>query len=292
MAMIRMFAAALLAGVLLAPAVPADAQRFSSRTLAVRVDVLVTDGRNPIAGLKASDFELRDNGVVQRIDLVDVGEVPINAVLALDTSASITGRRKTDLVAAGEALIDGLKPVDRAALTTFSHAVTPAMALTSNLRAVREELNGIEPRGQTSVMDGVYVALTSTLDQSGRFLIVVCTDGSDTTSWLKPSEVLDAAKRANGVVYAVTAGDTKRSAALKDLADATGGQVMPVKSSTELRETFQRILSEFRSRYVLAYSPEGVEPGGFHRLEISVPRRRVTVKARPGYIGLETRKQP
>jgi VWFA-related protein len=290
--MIRIDAAALLVCVLLAPAVPAHTQRFSSRTLAVRVDVLVTDGRNPVAGLTARDFELRDNGVLQRVELVDVGEVPINAVLALDTSASITGKRKTDLVAAGEALIDGLKPVDRAALTTFSHAVTPAMALTSDFSAVREELNGIAPRGQTSVMDGVYVALTSTLDQSGRFLIVVCTDGSDTTSWLKPSEVLDAAKRANGVVYAVTAGDAKRSAALKDLADATGGQVMPVKSSTELRETFQRILSEFRSRYVLAYSPEGVEPGGFHRLEISVPRRRVTVKARPGYIGIETRKRP
>jgi VWFA-related protein len=290
--MTRQATAALLLLVLVGPTVPAQTQKFSSRTLGVRVDVLVTDGRNPIAGLKASDFELRDNGVMQRVEVVAAADVPINAVLALDTSASITGRRKTDLVAAGEALIDGLKPVDRAALTTFSHAVTPAMALTSDFRAVREELHAIEPRGQTSVMDGVYVALTSTLDQSGRFLIVVCTDGSDTTSWLKPSEVLDAAKRANGVIYAVTASDAKRSAALKDLADATGGQVMQVKSSTELREAFQRILSEFRSRYVLAYSPEGVEPGGFHRLEISVPRRRVTVKARAGYIGIEARKQP
>ena len=267
-------------------------QKFSSRTLGVRVDVLVIDGRNPIAGLKANDFELRDNGIVQRVEVVDSADVPINAVLALDTSASITGKRKTDLVAAGEALIDGLKPVDRAALTTFSHAVTPAMALTSDFRAVREELKGIEPRGQTSVMDGVYVALTSTLEPSGRYLIVVCTDGTDTTSWLQPSEVLDAAQRANGVIYAVTASDSRRSSALKALSDSTGGQMLQVKSSGELRSVFQRILTEFRSRYVLVYSPENVSIGGFHRLEISVPRRRATVKARTGYIGVEPQKQP
>jgi len=275
---------------LAAPVVPEQAQKFSSRTLGVRVDVLVTDGRNPIGGLKAADFELRDNGVVQKVEVVDATDVAINAVLALDTSASITGRRKTDLVAAGETILDGLRPVDRAALTTFSHAVTPKIPLTSDFASVRGALQAIEPRGQTSVMDGVYVALTSTLDQSGRFLIVVCTDGADTTSWLQPREVLDAAKRANGVIYAVTAADAKKSDALKELADATGGQVLQVKSSAELRAAFQRILNEFRSRYVLAYSPEGVPPGGFHTLEISVPKRRATVKARTGYIGVEPAK--
>jgi VWFA-related protein len=267
-------------------------QKFSSKTLGVRVDVLVTDGHGPVAGLTARDFELRDSGVVQRVEVVAAADVPINAILALDTSASITGKRRSDLISAGDALIDGLKPLDRAGLTTFSHAVTPMIPLTSDLDAVRSALRAIEPRGQTSVLDGVYVALTSTLDPSGRFLIVVCTDGADTSSWLQPSEVLDATKRANGVIYAVTASDAKRSSALKELSDATGGQVLPVKSSAELRAAFQRILTEFRSRYVLAYSPEGVPAGGFHRLEISVPRRHLIVKARSGYIGVEPQKQP
>ena len=278
--------------VLMAPASPVHTQKFSSRTLGVRVDVLVTDGRTPITGLKAADFELRDNGVIQKVEVVDATDVAVNAILALDTSASITGRRKTDLVAAGEALVDGLKPVDRAALTTFSHAVLPKIPLTSDLASVRSALRAMEPRGQTSVMDGVYVALTSTMDQTGRFLIVVCTDGADTTSWLEPSEVLGAARRANGVIYAVTAADATRSEALHDLADATGGHVLQVKSSAELRAAFQRILAEFRSRYVLAYSPEGVAPGGFHTLAITVPKRRATVKARTGYIGVEPARQP
>src|SRR5688500_12224273 len=131
-------------------------QTFSSGTLGVRVDVLVTEGGKPVGGLTASDFELRDNGVLQTIDVLDASDVPVNAVLALDTSASTAGRRQRDLIAAGEALLDGLRPADRAALTTFSHVVAPTIALTSNLAAVRAELRRISPYGETAIMDGTY----------------------------------------------------------------------------------------------------------------------------------------
>lgn len=267
-------------------------QTFSSRTLGVRVDVLVMEGGKAVAGLKARDFEVRDNGVLQRVEVVDSSDVPINAVLALDTSASIAGRPRKDLIAAGEAILDGLKPVDRAAIVTFNHAVTPAIKLTDDVSAVRDALRNIQPRGRTSVMDGVYVALTSTVEQPGRFLLVVCTDGADTMSWLRPSEIIEASKRTNAVVYAVTTSDGRRSEPLQQLADTTGGQMLQVKTSGDLRPAFARILSEFRTRYVLAYSPEGVPPGGFHRLEITVPGRRATVKARAGYIGVDAARQP
>src|SRR6266566_2685543 len=72
-------------------------QTFSSGTLGVQVDVLVTEGRKPVGGLTAADFELRDNGVLQTIDLVDTSAVPVNAVLALDTSSSTIGQRQKDL---------------------------------------------------------------------------------------------------------------------------------------------------------------------------------------------------
>jgi VWFA-related protein len=266
-------------------------QTFSSRTLGVRVDVMVTNGRTPVGGLTAGDFELRDNGVVQRVEVIDAADVPIRAILALDTSASIRGARRTDLISAGETLLDGLKPADGAGLVTFSHAITSKIAPTTDLNAVRDALREIAPVGRTSIMDAAYVALTSTIDQSGRFLIVVCTDGSDTMSWLQPAQVLEAAQRANAVVYAVTPGGGHGSPALKRLADTTGGEELQVSSSRDLRSAFQRILAAFRSRYVLAYSPQGVAPGGFHRLEIKVPRRNVTVKARAGYVGIGPARQ-
>jgi Ca-activated chloride channel homolog len=290
--MTRQVGVAVLALAVIAASYPHAAQRFSSNTLGVRVDVLVTENGRPLGGLTAEDFVLRDNGIVQRVSVIDAADVPVNALLALDTSVSIVGRRRSDLIAAADALIDGLKPVDRAALTTFSHAVAPAAPLTADFAAVRAALRVITPRGLTSVMDGVYAALIATVDQPGRFLLVVCTDGADTASWLQPAEVLDASKRANAVIYAVTATDGSRSPALKALADGTGGQIMPVKSSSDLRPAFERILTEFRSRYVLTYTPEGVPPGGFHRLEVAVPKRRAVVKARSGYVGVGALKGP
>ena len=280
-------AAFTLPAVLLSGSLLSSQQRsFSSTTLGVRVDVLVTDGRNPVGGLTARDFELRDNGVLQRIEVVDSSDVPINAVLALDTSASIAGQRQADLVAATQALLDGLKPADRAALTTFSQAVAPRVALTSDLASIRTEMQRIEPIGNTAIMDGAYLALALTLAETGRSLVVVCTDGYDTSSWLQPEEVLESAKRSNAVVYAVTAAGARRRSPLQDLADATGGQMLKVASGSDLRGAFARILREFRSRYILSYSPQGVPSDGFHRLDVRVKGRGLTVKARPGYTGI------
>ena len=82
---------------------------FSSRIEAVRVDVLVTDNGQPVRGLGPADFEIRDNGVVQQIDLVSFDQVPLNAVLALDMSDSVAGERLDRLRAAGNAVLAGLK---------------------------------------------------------------------------------------------------------------------------------------------------------------------------------------
>jgi len=280
-------AAVTLPAVLLSGSLLSSEQRsFSSTTLGVRVDVLVTDGRTAVGGLRAADFELRDNGVLQTVDVVDSSDVALNAVLALDTSASTTGKRQQDLVAASQALLDGLKSADRAALTTFSRAAAPRIALTSDLSAVRAELLRIVPSGETAIMDGVYVALTTTLSQSGRSLLVVYTDGGDTSSWLDPEEVLESAKRSNAVIYAVTPAETRRHSPLRDLTDATGGQLLQATSSADLRGVFEKILRDFRSRYILTYTPAGVPPGGFHRLDVKVRRKGLTVKARPGYVGV------
>ena len=260
-------------------------QTYSSRTLGVRVDAMVTDGRTPIGGLTAADFELRDNGVVQSVHLLESTE-PINAVLAFDVSASIDGRRHAELQRASEALLAGLTRGDRAALVTFSQDVAPRMPLTPDLGAVRKSLADIEPSGDTAIMDGVFVALMTTQAQPGRSLLVVCTDGNDTASWLTSGEVIEAAKRSNAVIYAVSASETGVATELQDLSDATGGQTLRLASGRDLEPAFRRIISDFRSRYVLAFTPTGVEGGGVHRLEVKVKRPGLSVKARQSYVGV------
>jgi len=250
---------------------------------------MVTNGRTPIGGLTAADFELRDNGVLQSVELL-ASETPINAVLALDISSSTDGQRQADLQRAGEALLSGLGAGDRAALTTFNQAVTLRMPLSTDLAAVRASLTRIVPSGETAMMDGLFVALTTTYTQPGRSLVVVCTDGNETSSWLTAGEVLEAAKRSNAVVYAVTTAQGGTPPDITNVAEATGGQALQVGSGAALGAAFQRILSDFRSRYVLAFTPAGVDPGGWHRLEVRVKRPGLSTRARPGYVGVSARR--
>lgn len=223
---------------------------FGSTAVGVRVDALVTElgTGKPVGGLSAADFELRDNGVLQTIDAVDFGDLPINVVLALDTSASTAGKPLADLQAATSVLLDGLRPVDRVALTTFNHAVAPRLPLSSDMRMVKAVVDALAPSGGTSLLDGIYVALVTTQAEPGRSFVLVFTDGRDTTSWLQPAEVLESAKRSNAVIYAVASAGARRWAPLKDLSDATGGHTIEIESSDRLSAEFQKILQDFRSR--------------------------------------------
>jgi VWFA-related protein len=119
--------------------------------------------------------------------------------------------------------------------------------------------------------------------EPGRTLLIVFTDGIDTSSWLTDTRVLDAARRSNVVAYGVsTAGVAKRSF-LREFADRTGGATFEVASETDLRATFVRILDEFRQRYVISFTPS-VASSGWHPLTVRVRGRGVVVRARAGYV--------
>ncbi len=257
---------------------------FRSTTEGVLVDVLVTERNRPVAGLTAADFELRDNGVLQTVDGAELSDAPLNAVLALDLSGSTEGRRLADLKAATAAFVAGLRPRDRVALTTFTHAIVARVPLTERAADVDAALDRLAPAGETSILDGVHVALMTTLAEPGRSLVLVFTDGWDTMSWLQPDEVLDSARRSNAVIYAVASGGARQWSALSDLADATGGRTIHIDARGDLRQEFARVLQEFRSRYVLTYTPRGVTSDGYHRLHVRVKRSGLSVRARPGYV--------
>ena len=91
----------------------AQTPTFSSAVETVRVDALVTDGHAPIPGLQPGDFEVFDNDVAQKVDLLAFQQLPLNVVLALDTSGSVSGERLEALRAASLAVLDELKGEDR-----------------------------------------------------------------------------------------------------------------------------------------------------------------------------------
>jgi VWFA-related protein len=263
-----------------------SAQRsvFSARVDAVRVDVLVTEHGRPVGGLEAHDFEVFDNGVPQHVELATLEQVPLNVILALDMSRSVAGDRLEHLRRAGHALLDGLTADDRAALVTFGHAVTIRVGLTSTSASVRTALDRAEPYGDTSLVDAVAAGLSLAESDTGRALLVVFSDDVDTLSWLPAGTVAQTAARSDAVVYGVRVRGSRRDDFLGDVSDATGGDVFEAESTRELPALFRRVLDEFRHRYLVSYSPQGVARGGWHRLDVRVRRQGVRIRARPGYL--------
>jgi VWFA-related protein len=277
--------------------------RFRSGVDLVRVDALVTEGNRIVTGLTAADFELRDNGVLQRVEAIALESMPLTLTFVLDTSGSVAGGKMTHLTSAVDVILRGLREQDRVGLVTFSHRVWQRLPLTSDVQSLRGVLTEATGAGGTSLNDAVYAGLALSESQEARSLVLVFSDGMDNSSWLGRATVERAARRADAVVYgvAVAAGargvidlGPGRSARfrpeylpgqtdfLEAVASATGGRVIKADETVNLPKAFEEILQEFRTRYVLTYSPASDAPG-WHAIDLKVKGRRAEVKARRGY---------
>ena len=257
--------------------------QFATRVDSVRVDAMVTVDGKPLTGLVAEDFEVRDNGVLQSVRLVGTSASRVDVVLALDMSASVAGPRLAALRKAGDSLLDRLQPDDRAALLTFSHVVAGRQPLTTNLPRVRRALSTQQAAGGSFVIDGLVAALGLIEPGTSRNLLIVFTDGIDTGSWLASETAIDAAKRSEAVVYAVSTAGPATSEALRQIAVESGGRVLDADAAS-LDASFVRILDEFRQRYLLAYTHKEPPAPGWHRIQVRVNKRGATVRTRTGYI--------
>ena len=160
-------------------------QPFRAAVDAVRVDVLVTDRNRPVAGLTAADFILLDNGVPQQIEAIHFEDVPVSMLLALDASASVAGSPLMDLKEAARAALETLDSGDRAALLTFSAELTLRADWSNDRNQVMRAIADTRAGGGTSLSDAAYAAMTIRDAEPGRrALVLLFTDGDDTTSWL------------------------------------------------------------------------------------------------------------
>jgi Ca-activated chloride channel homolog len=284
-------------------------QSFRAGTIGVRVDVLVTRGQELVRGLTAADFELRDEGVPQTVSQIEVEQIPLNLILAFDTSGSVAGERLHSLVQAAGSLLEQLRPADRVAVLAFSTRVRLLAPLTPSRQQIQAVFTALAAEGATSLRDAAFAALALRESDPGRTLVLIFSDGADTASWLHAASVIEAAKRTDAVVYAIAIAEqrsvytmTSRTGTgrpgvsqvmvvpveeagkfLEHLTEETGGRVMFANSNKDLRATFTQTLEEFRDRYVLSYTPTGVAPTGWHRLEVKLKAKSGKVTARRGY---------
>lgn len=286
---------------------------FRSGVDAVRIDVqVIRDGR-PVTGLSAADFELRDSGVTQQIEVVSLEQQPIDVLFAFDTSESMTGQPLATLKDAAHAAVEALAKDDRTALLTFSHALTRRSEWTDDRKNITDAIDSTSANGATSLQDAVLASCTLRERARGRMLILLFSDGMDTASWLDPLRALDQAKRTDAVFDAVSmppshvvppgvkAGPVPpplpnavrmrwflaepilfRQEFLGALAQETGGDVITATAPT-LRDTFVRIVTLFKTRYVLSYVPKGVAAQGWHPVDVRLTHGAADIRARRGY---------
>ena len=266
----------------LATPLVARPQVFTSRVDSVRLDVLVTANNQPVIGLTAGDFEIRDNGVLQQVDHVSFEKVPLNVVLALDMSGSLGAAAVAHLRDASRSLLDGLRPGDSSGLVTFSHEVLRRVAPSKDPSVIRAAIDAAEPTGETALIDASQAAMAFAASPTERGLVVIFSDGLDTNSWLTSELVLQTARRSEVVAYGVRVGSFD-DLFLGDLTDATGGRLLQLQSTDALRTTFVKILEEFRHRYLVSFTPRGVPSDGWHRLQVRVKQRGAVVRTRAGY---------
>ena len=289
-----------------------QAPTFRATTAGVMVDATVTDrtGR-PVTGLKATDFELLDNGVPQQVRDISYGKLPIDVTVALDVSHSVSGNLIERLRRAVIQLMDDLAEQDRLKLVLFNMRVMRTIDYTTDAKAVERAIRATSAGGGTALLDAISVTLVSPAPADRRQLAVFFTDGSDSSSTTSADMLTSIAQRTRATLAFVVPSTTTSaptsffttpgmiatpSATVTRFANApllttltreTGGTILPVGTSMNLATAFRSVLSAFRSTYVLYYTPQGVDRTGYHRLEVKTTRDGARVQARRGYWATE-----
>jgi VWFA-related protein len=284
------------------PAVAQDpAPVFRAGADVVMVEASVRRDRRAVQGLKAADFELLDNGVRQEIKDVSYEKLPIDVTVVLDVSASVTGSALDELRRALKQLRSDLTAQDRLRLLTFNMRVKRLIDFADPPSATDAALASLAGSGSSAVFDSLAVALASPVTDGRRQLIVLFSDGQDSSSITDAETLLDVARRSTPTVAVVLSSTSlNRPAQLlktasktpagnvgdmsEQIARDTGGFVATIAPGDNITTTFRRVLEQFRSTYVLYYTPSGIDRQGSHAIEVRVKRDKVDVRARRGYV--------
>jgi Ca-activated chloride channel homolog len=264
-------------------------------TASVPVYVTVMDQQKRLVpDLVRDDFEVLDNGKPQTIDVFENKPTPITTIVMLDTSGSMT--TALDLVKDGaEQFLIRLMPEDAGQVGAFNDKIEfhPATEFTSDRDALVAALKDLDFGYPTRLYDAVDESIARLENVNGRKVVLVFTDGDDTSSKIGSGHVLDRARSKDVMVYAIGLVNdyfngqqrvrSQPDRGLKKLAEETGGGYFELKRTADLGETFTRVAQELHSQYVLGFSPETLD-GKVHKLDVRVKKGGMTARARKSYV--------
>jgi VWFA-related protein len=194
----------LAAGVTLAAGVDQQLQVFRATANAVSVDATVQDrNRRPVTGLTAADFEIHDNSVLQQISDVGYARLPIDVTVALDVSYSVNGLMLERLRRGVVQLMNDFGRDDRLRLILFNSRIARTVDFTNRTADVEAAIVGAAAGGGTSLLDSISVAMVNASPADRRQLLVVFSDGLDSTSTTTPAMLSSVALRSRAAVVLV-----------------------------------------------------------------------------------------
>jgi Ca-activated chloride channel family protein len=266
----------------------------------VRILATVKDQSGALnGGLQKSDFEVRDNGAPQQIAVFErQTDQPLSVGILIDNSGSTAKDLKyeTDSVMRFvRALLREGNPQDAVGLYSFNWQVVKQTGYTRNQTAIERSLKQLRGEAGTSLYDAVLLASRDIEDREGRKILIVVTDGGDTTSHADFQRATEAAQLADAVIYPILVvpitNDAGRNTggenALTTMSQRTGGRVFQPSASASMDQAFDQIIRDLRTQYVLGFYPKNVPltKERFHSLTLTTADPSLRVNARSGYYG-------
>jgi Ca-activated chloride channel family protein len=264
----------------------------------VNIFVNVTDRNGAIVGgLTRDDFSIKEDGRAQQISVFErQSELPLNLILAIDTSGSVKKDMSEEADAARHFVRAILRQQDQMSLLQFATDVKELSGFTNSVAQIDRGLARLHSDYATALYDAVLLGSEGLGKRDGRKVLVLVSDGGDTASNTSYQQALESALRHEVMVYSIIDVPIEASAgrdlggehALITLAEQTGGKSFYV-SSGGLDKAFAQVSDDLRTQYLIGYYPHNQEPGRvFHRIEVTVPRAATqdfNVRHKTGYYG-------
>ena len=308
-----------------APGLPQDKPVAEDLPPSISVDVSlvnilasVRDKHNGLIGnLTKDDFTVLEDGKPQSIKyFTRETDLPLTIGLLIDVSASQRNLIDIEKRAAHQFFSQVLRKKDEAFLISFGEESELLQDYTNSPRLLQTGLDqlrvssgvgGLHPgpvptvgqvRG-TVLYDAVYVAANEKLkSEVGRKVLVLITDGMDEGSKLRIQDAVEAAQKADAVIYSIDYADPSAygmfgfthlsDSALRKMSDETGGHVYKVDHHHSLEDVFKELQEEMRSQYAIGYTPSNPEKDGtFRKLDVRVSDKNLKVQARKGYYAVK-----
>ncbi len=238
----------------------------------VSIFAAVSRGGEPVLGLNAQDFRVKEDEVDQEPLTVAPKVSPLTAVVTIDTSGSIR-KALPEVQKAAKIFLDQLGTADRFQIVTFSREVKVLGTVASREQA-KTEIDRTVARGDTALYDAIFQSVNLLRDVKGRRAVVLLTDGVDDDGQGKQlsthsvEQALALAAELNVPLFTIGLGQEKDVTTLERVASATGGRFFDATQADALQQIYTSLGKQLSGQYAINYTSNLPADGTSRRLAL------------------------